>query len=291
MPSDGTGAYRLGWTMVARLPAWPARALFFLIAEAAWRRQGAGVRQLCVNLAQVTGSAPDSAHVRRLARRGVHSYLRYWREFFRLSRSRPAVIFEALHRLPPAASGRGVIIALPHSGNWDVAGAAFADLGRPVTTVAQRPPQEALYRRFVAHRAAVGIEVLPVDEPRRTVTTLSRRLAAGGVVCLLADRDVTGTGLPVTLHGRATTMPAGPARLALSTGAALVPASVWYGRREVRVRLHEEIVAPPGADRRHRAAAMTQALADVFTDAIRRHPQDWHVLQPVWPPTGAPPDE
>ena len=207
MPSDGTGAYRLGWTLVARLPAWPARALFFLIAEAAWHRQGAGVRQLCVNLAQVTGSAPDSAHVRRLARLGVHSYLRYWQ----------------------------------------------------------------------------------VDEPRATVRILSRRLAAGGVICLLADRDVTGAGLPVLLHGRATTMPAGPARPALSTGAALVPAGVWYGRREVRVRLHEEIVAPPGADRRHRAAAMTQALADVFTDAIRRHPQDWHVLQPVWPPTGAPP--
>jgi KDO2-lipid IV(A) lauroyltransferase len=278
------GPYRLGWAAVSRLPAWPARTLFFLIAEIVWRRRGSGVRQLQANLAQVTGAAPDSAQVRRLARLGVHSYLRYWREFFRLTGARPPVTFEGLDRLPVAGSGRGTILALPHSGNWDLAGAALAELGHPITTVAQRLRPEALYLRFVAHRAAVGIEVLPVDEPRRTVPALGRRLAEGGVVCLLADRDLTGAGLPVRLHGRATTMPAGPARLALSTGAALIPATLWYSGRGLRVRLHEEIVAPPAGGRRAQATAMTQALADVFTDAIRRHPQDWHLLQPVWPP-------
>jgi lauroyl/myristoyl acyltransferase len=285
---DGSGPYRFGWAVVARLPAWSVRALFFVVAEVVWWWRGAGVRQLHANLAQVTGAAPDSARVRRLARLGVHSYLRYWREFFRLPGDLPAVTFEGLDRLPAAGCGRGVILALPHSGNWDLAGAALAGLGHPITTVGQRLRPEALYQRFVAARAAVGIEVLPVDEPRRTVPALSRRLAGGGVVCLLADRDVTGTGLPVRLHGRATTMPAGPARLALSTGAALIPVSLWYDGRGLRVHLHEEIVAPPGRDRRARAAAMTQALADVFTDAIRRHPQDWHVLQPVWPVTAGP---
>ncbi|MCU7728839.1 phosphatidylinositol mannoside acyltransferase [Actinoplanes sp. KI2] len=276
------GPYRLGWAAVARLPVWPARALFFLVAEVVRRQRGAGVRQLHANLAQVTGAPPDSAEVRRLARLGVHSYLRYWRELFQLSRVRPPVIFERLDRLP--VSGRGAILALPHSGNWDLAGAALAELGHPITTVGQRLRPEALYQRFVAARAAVGIEVLPVDEPRRTVPALGRRLAEGGVVCLLADRDVTGAGLPVRLLGRATTMPAGPARLALSTGAALIPVSLWYSGRDLRVHLHEEIAAPPAAGRRAQATAMTQALADVFTDAIRRHPQDWHVLQPVWPP-------
>ncbi|MEW2328643.1 phosphatidylinositol mannoside acyltransferase [Micromonospora chersina] len=244
-----------------------------------------GVRQLRANLAQVTGAAPDNAEVRRLARLGVHSYLRYWREFFQLSGARPPVTFEGLDQLPVAGSRRGAILALPHSGNWDLAGAALAELGHPITTVGQRLRPEALYQRFVADRAAVGIEVLPVDEPRRTAPALGRRLAVGGVACLLADRDVTGAGLPVRLHGRATTMPAGPARLALSTGAALIPVSLWYSGRGLRVHLHEEIVVPLAAGRRAQAMAMTQALADVFTDAIRRHPQDWHVLQPVWPTT------
>jgi lauroyl/myristoyl acyltransferase len=287
MRGDGMGPYRIGWAAVARLPVWVARALFFLIAEVVWRMRGTGVRQLQANLAQVTGAAPDSAPVRRLTRRGVHSYLRYWRELFQLSRVRPPVIFEGLDRLPAAGSGRGTILALPHSGNWDLAGAALADLGRPSTTVGQRLRPEALYQRFVAARAAVGIEVLPVDEPRRTVPALTRRLADGGVVCLLADRDITATGLPVRLHGRATTMPPGPARLALSTGAALIPVSLWYHGRDLHVHFHQEIVVPPAPGRRAQAAAMTQALADVFTDAIGRHPQDWHVMQPVWPAPGS----
>jgi lauroyl/myristoyl acyltransferase len=281
---DGTGTYRIGWAVVGRLPAWLARAVFALIAEVIWRLQISGVRQLRANLAQVIGAAADSAEVRRLARMGVHSYLRYWREFFQLSASRPPVTFEGLDRLPVAGSGRGVILALPHSGNWDLAGAALAELGHPVTTVAQRLRPEALYQRFVAARAAVGIEVLPVDEPRRTVPALGRRLAEGGVVCLLADRDITGGGLAVRLHGRMTTMPPGPARLAMSTGAALIPVSLWYSGGGLRVHFHEEIVASPGAGRREQATVMTQALADVFTEAIRRHPPDWHVLQPVWPP-------
>ncbi|MEV6302007.1 phosphatidylinositol mannoside acyltransferase [Actinoplanes sp. NPDC051861] len=280
MRGGGWVLYRLGWAVVARLPDRVARGLFFLAAEVVWWRRGAGVRQLCANLGQVAGAAPDSALVRRLARLGVRSYLRYWREFFRLSGARPPVTFEGLDRLPAAGSRRGVILALPHSGNWDLAGAALAELGHPVTTVGQRLRPEALYQRFVDARAAVGIEVLPVDEPRRTVPALRRRLAEGGVVCLLADRDVTGAGLPVRLHGRDTTMPAGPARLALSTGAALIPVSLWYSGRGLRVHLHEEIVASG----RGQATAITQALADVFTDAIRRHPQDWHVMQPVWPP-------
>jgi lauroyl/myristoyl acyltransferase len=68
------------------------------------------------------------------------------------------------------------------------------------------------------------------------------------------------------------------------TGAALIPVSLWYTGRSLRVHMHEEIVAPAAEGRRAQALAMTQALADVFTDTIRRHPQDWHVLQPVWPP-------
>jgi phosphatidylinositol dimannoside acyltransferase len=281
--------YGLAWWVTPRLPG-PVAAFVFDAVATGMRWSGAGGgRQLRLNLAQVLGRPADSPEVTAAAARGLHSYLRYWREFFGLAgwsreRIRDAVILEALDRVAAArASGRGVVLALPHSGNWDLAGAALVLSGHPFTTVAQRLRPERLYQRFVHHRAALGVEVLPADETRRTVTELTRRLRAGGVVCLVADRDTSGAGVGVRFCGAPTTFPAGPAQLALRTGAALLPATLWYDGPRLRVRIHPEIVPAPDGATRSRAAAMTQQLADVFTDAVRRHPHDWHVLQPVWP--------
>ncbi|MEU8661411.1 phosphatidylinositol mannoside acyltransferase [Actinoplanes philippinensis] len=280
--------YGLAWRVTPRLPD-PVAALVFGGIATGMRWSGAGgVRQLRVNLAQVLGQSVDSPAVTAAAGRGVHSYLRYWREFFGLTgwsrdRIRDTVVFESLDRVTAArAAGRGVVLALPHSGNWDLAGAGLVVHGHPFTTVAQRLRPEPLYQRFVSHRAALGVTVLPADETRRTVTTLAGRLRAGEVVCLVADRDTSGAGIGVRFCGAPTTFPAGPAQLALRTGAALLPVSVWYDGPRLRVRIHEEIVPAGDGATRVRVAAMTQALADVFTAAVRRHPHDWHVLQPVW---------
>jgi len=281
--------YDVAWRVTPRLPG-PIAALVFDSVAAGMRWSGAGgVRQLRVNLAQVLGQAADSPAVTAAAARGVHSYLRYWREFFGLAgwsrdRIRDAVVFESLDRVAAARdAGRGVMLALPHSGNWDLAGAALVLSGHRFTTVAERLRPERLYQRFVSHRAALGIEVLPADETRRAVTTLTRRLRAGEVVCLVADRDTSAAGIGVRFCGAPTTFPAGPAQLALRTGAALLPASLWYDGPRLRIRIHPEIVPGQDGATRARVAAMTQELADVFTGAVRRHPHDWHVLQPVWP--------
>jgi lauroyl/myristoyl acyltransferase len=281
--------YGLAWRVTPRLPE-PVAVFVFDSIAAGMRRSGVGgVRQLRVNLGQVLGQAADSPAVTAAAAAGVHSYLRYWREFFGLTgwsrdRIRHTVVFESLDRVAAARdAGRGVVLALPHSGNWDLAGAALVLNGHPFTTVAQRLRPERLYQRFVSHRAALGIEVLPADETRRAVTALARRLREGEVVCLVADRDTSAAGIGVRFCDAPTTFPAGPAQLALRTGAALMPATLWYDGPQLRVRIHPEIVPSGDGPVRIRVAAMTQELADVFTDAVRRHPHDWHVLQPVWP--------
>ena len=189
----------------------------------------------------------------------------------------------------PLASGRGVVLALPHSGNWDQAGAWLAKIGFPFTTVAERLRPAALFDRFVAVREKVGMEVLPLTGGgRNTFAVLLKRLRAGRLLCLVADRDIGDSGIEVSFFGEVATMPAGPASLALATGAALLPAFLWYsddgGPGGSWCGWIRGEIMPP-ADRRPSApkmAAMTQALADSFAAGIAEHPEDWHMLQPMW---------
>jgi KDO2-lipid IV(A) lauroyltransferase len=183
-------------------------------------------------------------------------------------------------------SDRGVVLALPHMGNWDVAGAWSIHFGVPFTTVAERLKPESLFDRFVAFRESLGMEVLPLtggdSSPYRT---LRARLQAGGVLCLLADRDLTSTGLPVQFFGETARAPAGPAALALETDSMLLPATLWYPDGDSpgwRGRIHPAIEPPATGTRREKIAHMTQALADVFATGIAAHPTDWHMVQRVW---------
>ena len=178
----------------------------------------------------------------------------------------------------PLANGRGVVLALPHSGNWDHAGAWLVQVGFPFTTVAERLRPAALFDRFVATREKVGMEVLPLTGGGRdTFATLLSRLRAGGLLCLVADRDISDSGVEVSFFGELATMPAGPASLALATGAALMPAYLWYSDEggpggTWRGWIKGEIVPPPTGDRRAKVAAMTQELADMFRGRHRRAP-------------------
>ncbi|NJQ01494.1 phosphatidylinositol mannoside acyltransferase [Streptomyces zingiberis] len=284
-----TGAvYGLGWGAVRKLPEPAAVRLGRTLADTAWRRRGAGVERLEANLARVVpGASPE--RLRELSRAGMRSYLRYWMESFRLpewspDRIRAALEVEDIHRVEEALdSGRGVVAALPHLANWDLAGAWIATrLGRPFTTVAERLRPETLYDRFVAYRESLGMEVLP-HAGGSAFGTLARRLRDGGLVCLVADRDLSASGTEVTFFGETARMPAGPALLAQQTGALLVPVTLWYdGPGLMRGRVHPGIEGPPEGTRRQRAAAMTQSLADVFASGIAAHPEDWHMLQRLW---------
>ncbi|MEO3756478.1 phosphatidylinositol mannoside acyltransferase [Streptomyces sp. B6B3] len=280
--------YGLGWGAVKRLPEPTAHALGRRLADGAWRRHGPGVRQLEANLARVVPNA-EPGRLRELSRAGMRSYLRYWMESFRLPvwpRARIAASFRPheIERLPAIMdSGRGVIVALPHMANWDLAGAwVVTDLGIPFATVVERLSPERLFDRFVAYREALGMEVLP-HAGGASFGSLARRLRRGGLVCLVADRDLSASGIGVRFFGEAARMPAGPALLALQTGAALLPVTLWYDDSPVmKGRVYPPVEPPETGTRAEKAAAMTQAMADRFAEGIAAHPQDWHMLQRFW---------
>ena len=282
-------AYALGWAAVRHVPEPVAREVFMLIADRAWHRRGRGVRQLEKNLRRVVGDGPTEAELRELSRRGMRSYLRYWLEAFRLPAMSRERILSGM-RLTGAEglwkdldAGRGVVLALPHMGNWDHAGAWVALSGAPFTTVMERLKPESLYDRFVAYRAGLGMEVLPASGGDGGVFgTLAERLAQGRLVCLVADRDLTANGVEVEFFGRPARFPAGPAALAVRTGAALRPVTLWYEDGGWGARVHDEIPVPAEGGHAERVQAMTQSVARVFEAGIAAHPEDWHMLQRVW---------
>ncbi|MYY83560.1 MULTISPECIES: phosphatidylinositol mannoside acyltransferase [unclassified Streptomyces] len=282
------GLYGLGWSTVKKLPEPVAERLGRTIADTVWKRRGKGVLRLESNLARVV---PDASPQRltELSRAGMRSYLRYWMESFRLpswSRERIADGFDVkdVHHLTDGlAAGKGVILALPHLGNWDLAGAwVTTKLETPFTTVAERLKPETLYDRFVAYRESLGMEVLP-HTGGSAFGTLARRLRAGGLVCLVADRDLSASGVEVKFFGDTARMPAGPAMLAQQTGALLLPVTLWYDDSPVmKGRVHPPVDVPETGTRAERTSVMTQALADAFATGIAEHPEDWHMLQRLW---------
>ncbi|WP_371551080.1 phosphatidylinositol mannoside acyltransferase [Streptomyces sp. NBC_00554] len=282
------GAYALGWSTVKKLPEPVAVRLGRTIADIAWKKRGKGVRRLESNYARVV---PDATPERlaELSRAGMRSYLRYWMESFRLpawSKERVKTGFEVKdeHYLTDGiASDKGVILALPHMGNWDLAGAwVTTKLETPFTTVAERLKPESLYDRFVAYREGLGMEVLP-HSGGTAFGMLARRLRDGGLVCLVAERDLSASGVEVEFFGEATRMPAGPALLAQQTGALLLPVTLWYDDSPVmQGRIHPPVEVPGTGTRAEKTSAMTQALADAFATGIAEHPEDWHMLQRLW---------
>lgn len=282
----GTAAYLTAWQAVRLLPERLAAVAFRAAADDAWRRRGRGVRQLERNLARVTDADPEAPEVRRLSRDAMRSYARYWLEVFRLPAMDAAEIdarvrIDDWHLVVEAVRERGVVVALPHMGNWDLAGAWAATRGLPVTAVAERLEPAAVYDRFVAFRRAIGIEVAGLGDPE-LVDTLVDRATRHRVVALVADRDLSRGGVAVDFCGAPARMPAGPATVALRAGVPLLPVSLWYEDALV-IRVHDPVAVPDADGERARAEAMTRAVADVFSAAVRAHPRDWHMLQRFWP--------
>jgi lauroyl/myristoyl acyltransferase len=282
--------YRLGWSVLCRVPESAAAGAFRFVADLAWRRQGPGVQILEGNLRRVLGPGATGAEVRAVSRESMRSYARYWLEIFRLPVMPVAQLvagMEDVGHIQTAfeyvAAGRGVVFALPHMGNWDQAGAWIIASGAgSFTTVAERIKPESVYERFVAFREGLGMEVLPASGGDRPFGVLARRLRAGKIVCLPCDRDVTGHGIEVDFFGEKARMTPGPAALAVQTGAALMPAVLWFTEDGWGVDIGAEIPVPQIGDRKERIAAMTQQIALFFEDGIRAHPQDWHMLQRVF---------
>ncbi len=209
--------YAAGWRTVRALPESLAGAAFQRAADLAFRRNGKGTAQLRRNLRRVLGPAATEADLDEVVAAALRSYARYWLETFRLpSMDTPAVLERTIttgteHLDAAHARGRGVILALPHSGNWDVAGLWLVDHGLSFTTVAERLKPESLFDRFVAYRESLGMEIVPLTGgDRPPLEILRERLAAGGCVCLVAERDLSERGIEVDFFGETARFPRAP---------------------------------------------------------------------------------
>ncbi len=227
---------------------------------------------------------------RRAARRVFGYYGRYYAETFWIRpRRRKSILadceIENLEILRAAiAAPPGIVLAVAHLGNWEAAGLRGAAEGARVLAAAEGLTNERLVRWFVRMRAVMDIDIVLVRRGARVTEVLARRLEEGGVVALMFDRDLKGAGIRVTLFGEETTLPAGPLTLALRTGAIILPVGVYHRRRAGHVfHIHPPLAVPAEGSSDERVQEGTQRLAGVLEEMIRRAPEQWHVLQPVWP--------
>jgi KDO2-lipid IV(A) lauroyltransferase len=288
----GKGRVALFKTLGATMEALPESfdlALARNLASMYGRRSESARKNLRTNIAHAL--APDNAPVDddlldHFVARGFASYGQYWAEGAKLAGIAPRKVFarfkigEGLEYLYEARDrGKGTVIALPHIGSWEWGGSFLNSLGLGMTAVAEELEPPELFEWFKAKRESIGIRIEPLDEHAGTV--LLATLKQGGVVGLLCDRDIQNNGIEVDFFGETVTMPAGPATMALRTGATLVAAACYSGPG----RDHFAVITPPiDATRTGRlrddVTRVTQSVARELEGLIQRAPEQWHVLQP-----------
>jgi len=217
------------------------------------------------------------------------SYARYWIDSFRLPDLSPEQVDYGFgvkgfgHIADGLAAGKGVIVVLPHLGGWEWAGVWVAKVLKvPVTAVVEPVEPPELFEFFVDFRRKLGLNIVPLGPDAGRECLLA--LAENHVVCLLADRDILGDGIEVEFFGENTTLPAGPATLALRTGAMLLSGAVYFeGQNGHLAFVNKPIVVEREGRFRDDVRRLTVDLAAQLEELIRRAPEQWHLQQPNWP--------
>ena len=277
-------AYFAGWRIVRWLPERTAYRLAYAAADFVTKRKGKNVSRLRSNL-QRTKPNMTELDLDLLLIDAMRSYMRYWCDTFRFPDWSPERVRETVsvtneHLLLDAISAKtGVIVTLPHAGNWDHAGAYFCGKGINLVTVVEHLKPEKLFLKFLSYRQAMGMEVLPLDG--RVLGTLEQRLRQGALVALIADRDLSRSGIAVTFFGAPSRMPPGPAILALKTDAPLITAFVSYTETGIHIDFNQVSLPASGSDE-EKISHIVQDMAQQFEVGITAHPEDWHMLQRIW---------
>ena len=277
--------YLFAWKVIGVLPEKSAYKLANVISDRIYSKNGKGVKRLRSNYRRVMPNISER-QLDEFTKDGMRSYLRYWFDTFRLnkwSKSRiietTFVVRENLLR-DPIATKQGCIIALPHAGNWDHAAAYFCSTGITLTAVVEKLKPEAIFQKFLAYRQSIGIEAISHKE--KTIPILMERLNQGKLIALVADRDMSRNGIEVNFLGGIAKMPAGPAILALKTGAPLVTAYIRYLEKGIEITFDETIKLPVLGSEEEQIKIVTQSMADNFAKRIKDSPVDWHMLQRIW---------
>ncbi len=255
----------------------------------AYRRDSNRHPMMRSHMRRILGDQASDEEI-ELAVQGMYrSYGRYWAETFWFRPRKTSKILAAVERenfSPVFASieaGRPRIFMLPHIGNWEVAGLVAEEIGTPVTAVAEHLPNERITNWFIDVRNRFGIEIILTSDPRRT-RKLVAILKDGGAVALVADRDVTGRGVPVEFLGEETSMPVGAIALAEMTGADLIPVGVLFREgRGHHIKIFEPIELADLPTKEERIEDGLVKFATTLEEIIRFAPEQWHLFQPNWP--------
>ena len=264
-------AYLIGWRIIRFLPEKIAYQLFYLIGDYVFKRNGKSIHRLRSNLQRVSGL--DGQQLENLTSEAMRSYMRYWCDTFRMPDWTPLKIAKGVELVnaevftKPLDEGRGVVVALPHSGNWDHAAAYFLGRGYKAATVAERLKPERVFQAFLKYRQDLGLEVLSTD--MRTMPTLIQRAKEGFIIALVADRDLSTRGVEVDFFGATAKMPAGPVVIAEKAGVDLVGAFITYTPISIKI-IFEKL------------EYNVQSQANFFERELKKNSVDWHMLQRIW---------
>ncbi|MFV1970896.1 MAG: phosphatidylinositol mannoside acyltransferase [Acidimicrobiia bacterium] len=281
--------FRIAAALFGALPEQAVRSLGTKAGAIASARNTANRPLLARHMRRVLGPGASEAEVQAAVNDMYRSYGRYWAEtFWFRPRRRDAILasVERIHFDPvheAKAEGRGIVFAVSHVGNWEIAGLAAEDLDLNLLAVAENLPNPKITDWFLDVRARFGMDVVLTSDPARR-SKMIRRLKAGGALALLADRDITGKGVPVVFFGEETTLPAGPAALAELTDSVLLPVVVYFKDGPgYRLEVGDPIEIPDAGTRADRVQLGAQAVAEALETHIRKHPSQWHLFQPNWP--------
>ena len=264
-------AYLIGWRVVRLLPEIIAYRIFYFIGDYVFKKNGKSIQRLRSNMQRVSGL--QGPQLESLTKDALRSYMRYWCDTFRMPDwsaskiDRGVELVNAEVLTGPLDAGRGVVVALPHSGNWDHAAALFLGRGYKAATVAEHLKPERVFQAFLKYRQDLGLEVFSTD--MRTVPALIKRAKEGCIIALVADRDLSSHGVEVDFFGAKTKMPAGPAVIAEKAGVDLVGAFITYTSTSIRIVFEKLDYS-------------VQSQASFFEREMKKHPVDWHMLQRIW---------
>ena len=270
------------------LPESLGRPLFEGAGAAAFHLVSKARRVVASNLSRVLGQDPGSPLVQAATREAFRSYGRYWFDTFHArvlsdEEIRRREVFVGREHLERAFDkGGGLVLALPHLGNWDVAGAWVPRQGWSITAVAELLRPERLYRLFLEHRRALGMGVLGLGDDRKVAEECIRLLSENQLIALVADRDLQGNGVVVEMFGEERRIPAGPALLALATGCPLMSAACYDTPEGWVTYISEPIEIERTDSLRDDVTKVTRILAEHFERAIAAAPTQWHMFQSAW---------
>lgn len=280
--------FMMAWKVAPHLPQPVVSAITNLSADVVWKLNVPSVVQMRKNYRQFRGEDPSPQFVRK----AVRSYFRNFGQQFTLPGWSPQQIntsmkYPAAPKIQELMKDGPVVLALTHSGNWDLAGAWFCQNFGPILTVAEKLDPPELFDAFVGFRESLGMEIIGVAPGEHVFGTLVQRARGRGVlVPLLADRDISGSGIEVQLGEGKALVAAGPAALAHALDCPLIAGHLSYnkegGKWVVTAHFSDPIPKPTSAEGETIVEAWTKAWVAAVTPAMREHLVDWHMMQKVF---------